>query len=176
MSSKVRLALAALGLAAGTGCAPTSKQGASGDSDWRDSGPPSISALTWSCDSGAATWKFQVDTAGWTGGGALWMAEDATRVERHGLSSVSAASDGSTDRLTTSLSVVADWRYAVEGSSTVWRCAEQEQISFLAVVYTRDGADRADCRTWGANPGLWDTLEDVPDCATVLPDTGDTGA
>ena len=145
------------------------------DSAWLSTEAPEIVAITASCDPAFATWSFQVDTTGWTGGGALWMAERGDRVERHGLSSVSAAADGSTDRLSLSLSAVADWRYAVEGSSTAWRCVDEDALSFQITVYTRDGADRADCRTWGADPSLWDRLDEVPDCATVLEDADDTG-
>lgn len=112
-----------------------------------------------------------MDTAGWTGGGALWMAKTSDHVERHGLPSVSAAADGSTDRLSLSLAVVADWRYVAEGSSTVFRCAEQEQVSFDLVIYTSDGSERTDCRAWGADPDLWSELDDVPDCDQLLIDT-----
>lgn len=163
--------------ALGLGCTPTPTPATGEDSGSISAIAPSITALTWSCDGAAAEWSFQVDTAGWTGGGALWMAKDADRVERHGLASVSAAADGSTDRLSLSLGVVADWRYASEGSSTAFRCSEQDIVTFDLVVYTRDGSERSDCRAWGADPELWARLDDVPDCETLLVDTGatDTG-
>lgn len=137
------------------------------------SDPPEIQVLSWSCDAAAATWDFQVETRYWTGGGTVWMARDPDRVERHRVPSVSAEADGSADRLELGLDVVADWRYAVSGSSTAWRCAEADRLSFQVAVYTVDG-DRADCRTWGADPALWSRVDDVADCETVL-EVEDTG-
>ena len=171
-ASELRLVALAAALA---GCVPQGGTSPAADSsDFYDQAP-AITELTWTCDAAAASWSFQVNTTGWTGGGALWIAERGDRVERHGMSSVSAAADGSTDHLSLTLGSVADWRYAVEGSSTAWRCADQPALSFEIAVYTRDGSARADCRTWGADPSLWDRLDEVPDCATVLEDTGDAG-
>lgn len=139
---------------------------------------PAITNLEWSCDPSAATWSFALDASAWTGGGNLWMAKDPDRVERHRVPSVSAEGDGSADRLSLTLSTVADWRYQTSGASTVWRCAEEAALSFQIAIYTSDGDDRADCRTWGADPMLWDRVDDVTDCANVLEvadDTADTG-
>ena len=128
---------------------------------------PAITALDWRCDPAEASWTFAVEADAWTGAGTLWLAKDADRYEKHRVPSVSAEADGSADRLELTLATVADWRYQVSGASTAWRCAEAEALSYQIVVYTRDGADRADCRTWGDDPALWDTLDDVPDCATL---------
>ncbi len=160
------------------GCAGVSKpSGETADSDpARET--PAITALTWACDAAEPSWSFEVEASAWTGGGTLWMAKDAGRVERHKIPSVSAEADGSGDRLSLTLSVVADWRYQTSGASTAWRCADQELLSYQIAVYTSDGDDRADCRTWGDDPLLWDRLDDVGDCATVLEtaDTADSGA
>ena len=159
-------------LLAGCGSLPTAK---SGDTSALDTPTaPVIQTLTWSCDAQSATWKFEVDTAGWTGGGALWMARDSDRVERNALSSVTEAADGSTDKLELQLTVVNDWRYAVSGTSTGWRCSDADALDFLAVVYSTDGSTVTDCRKWGADTSLWDTVS-VPSCDVTL-QSGDTGS
>lgn len=136
---------------------------------------PTISAVTWSCDPDAAEWSFAEDTLGWTGGSALWMTTDVDRVERHGMGSVKAAADGSTDHLELSLGVVSDWRYAVWGSTTGWRCSDEPDLSFLIMIYTETGGDQADCRTWGASADIWASIPDGPTCDTPLDTgTGDT--
>jgi len=134
---------------------------------------PSITQLDWSCDVQDASWAFSANADAWTGGGTLWMARDADRVEKHRVPSTAAAVDGSSDHLALNLSVVADWRYQVSGSSTAWRCSDQDLLSFQLAIYEADGSERADCRGWGADPELWSALDDVPDCDTLL--VADTG-
>lgn len=155
------------------GCATTAAEGEAEETA-TEATAPSITALAWSCDPAEASWLFTVETDAWTGAGALWMAEDAGRWERHRVPSVSAEADGSRDRLELQLSTVADWRYQVSGSSTAWRCAEAEALSFQLAVYTRDGDERADCRVWGADPTLWDRLDEVPDCAELWEEPADS--
>lgn len=134
---------------------------------------PSVTQLDWACDAQDARWSFTADTDAWTGGGSLWIAKNSDRVEKHRVPSTTAAVDGSSDHLALTLSVVADWRYQVSGSSTAWRCSDQDALSFQLAIYDADGGARADCRSWGADPELWSRLDDVPDCDTLL--EADTG-
>ena len=135
---------------------------------------PAITAVTWSCDVDSATWSFAVDTTGWTAGGVLWITADVDRAEKHSMPSTKAASDGSTDHLELSLGVVSDWRYAVWGSTTGWRCIDEPELSFLVGIYAEDGSGQADCRTWGASADIWAQIPGGPTCDTPL-ETGDTG-
>ncbi len=139
-------------------------------------GTPSITELQWGCEVEASQWRFAITTAHWTGGGRIYMAREPTVIEEHRVRSVGAEPDGSADTLELELDIVADWRDAVGGSSTRWRCDDTDTLTFLAAVYTPDGESRADCRVWGADVLLWDSTEAVEGCQTVLedPDTGST--
>lgn len=159
------------------GCAQSPVPAATDSAGAAEAGRPDplITSVTLSCDAADAAWSLEVLADAWTGGGNLWMARDTSRVERHRVPSVAAEADGSGDRLSLGLTVVADWRYQVSGSSTAWRCADAEELSFLVAIYTTDGDGRADCRTWGRDPTLWERTEDVTACDTVL-EQEDTGS
>ena len=129
---------------------------------------PELSALSLSCDAAAESWSLSATATAWTGGGALWVTRDQSYVERHGVPSVSAASDGSKDTLKLTLAIVADWRYASSGSSTAFRCPDEPALSFLFVIYSTDGSTKPDCRVWGAAPEGWTEVPDVPTCDTLL--------
>lgn len=168
--------LAGLALLAWGGCGPTEKVDLSAPE--LDRPAPEIEEVSVSCSVEDAAWSIAVDTVGWTGGGRLWMALAAASAERHVLPSVSAASDGSTDRLRLDLGVVADWRSAEPGSTTRWRCAQEAELSFLLTVLSSDGAETADCRFWGADLDLWSEVSGAPACDRPLQgdDTGDTAS
>ena len=136
-------------------------------------GDPEITAVQWGCDLEESVWAFEMTTAQWTGGGRIFMAAEPDLVEEHRIRSTGAAADGSTDSLSLELDIVADWRDAVGGASTRWRCDDEESLTFLATVFTADGSSRGDCRVWGADPALWDET-DIEGCETMLeePDTG----
>lgn len=136
--------------------------------------PPQITAITWSCDIDAASWAFDVSTARWTGGGRVWLSQGGDPTEYHSAPSVRAAADGSTDALSLDLDVVADWRYASSGSSTRFRCDQEALLSFMVTVYTADGSEVADCRTWGASPEIWATIDGAHPCETALEIPADT--
>lgn len=138
-------------------------------------GSPLITEVSWGCDVEASEWTFTVLTEHWTGGGRLFIARDVDTIEEHRVRSVGAQADGSADKLSLSLDVVADWRDAVAGSSTQWRCDDLDALSFLVSIFTPDGSQRADCRTWGAAPLLWDDTEQLEGCQSVLEDD-DTGS
>lgn len=142
-----------------------------------DGPDPQIEAVRWSCDVEAGTWSFSIQTAAWTGGGEIWMAQNDDTVEVHRIRSVEAAADGSTDALALELESVADWRDAVSGRLTRWRCADEPVLTFQAVVFETTGQREVDCRSWGAEPLLWDTIEAAPGCETLLAlfDTGGGG-
>ena len=136
-------------------------------------GPPEITALDWGCDVDAEQWSFTVDTTWWTGDGRVWMSRGGDPSERHGLGSTRAASDGSTDHLVLTLGIVADWRDAVSGSTTRFRCDDADKLSYLVLVYTRDGGDVGDCRRWGDD--VWSEVDGAPGCDSVLESETDSG-
>jgi hypothetical protein len=123
--------------------------------------PATISDIAFGCDEKAATWTLVVDTQYWTAGGRLYMGRDATDVESHKVYSTSAAADGSSDHLELELGIVADFRDVVLGSTSAWLCADQPDLSFLVSVQLADGSDRADCRTWGVDPTIFEDPCDV---------------
>ena len=137
-------------------------------------GSPLITELSWGCTLEDSEWAFTVLTEHWTGGGRVFMARDVDSIEEHRIRSVGAQADGSADKLSLSLDIVADWRDAVAGASTQWRCDDLASLSFLVTIFTPDGSQRADCRTWGADPLLWDGTDRVEGCQTILEDA-DTG-
>jgi hypothetical protein len=174
MSSSARIA-AFLVATIGLGCVGHERfAGAEGEPLYTE--PPSISAIRWDCSSGDATWAFEVDTVHWTANGSLWLAQGADYVEKHAVRSVSAAHDGTWDELALELDIVADWREASSGSSTAFFCNDTtlEAISFRLVVYTPGSEDEADCRSWGADPELFDGVSGVASCELLWedPDTG----
>ncbi len=143
------------------------------------SDPPSISDIRWDCDSIDAIWSFEVDTLAWTANAELWMGQDTDYVERHAVRSTSAAHDGTWDQLALELDVVADWREASSGSSTAFFCnpTTLEAISFRLAVYTPGTEEQADCRSWGAQPSLFDGVDGAAACELLWeePDTAAEG-
>ncbi|NOY24844.1 MAG: hypothetical protein GXP62_03135 [Oligoflexia bacterium] len=125
--------------------------------------PPTISNIEWGCDVDLAQWSFLVDTAYWSGGAYLWLATDAKTWERHTIYSQAAAADGSTDQLGASLDVVTDWRDAVSGSSTRFRCQDEADLAFQVTIYDRYGTEATDCQRWGVD-GVLDEIGDVFAC------------
>jgi len=133
---------------------------------------PAITAVTVECDAERAAWSFTVDTTGWTGNGQVLLSSDGDYVERHPLDSVSAAADGSTDRLDLDLDVVSDWRDVSEGSTTAFNCATPDLLGVLR-VYERTGDEVADCRIFGEQPDRWAAWEPDTACTqAVVEDTG----
>jgi hypothetical protein len=117
-----------------------------------DTAAPILEALEVTCDGDAPRWTIEARTRGWTTGGLLAWSVDGTYRETHPLASVSAARDGSTDRLQLTLDVAADWRDAATGSRTAFAC---EQPGLAAVVHIRDGDALVDCRSFGEDPARW---------------------
>ncbi len=137
---------------------------------------PSISEIRWDCTIEDATWAFEVDTVNWTANGTLWLATAPDYVEQHAVRSISAAHDGSWDLLSLELDIVSDWRDASSGSSTAFLCdtATVEAMGYRLAIYTPGSEDLADCRSWGADPTLFDGIEGVAACDQLWepPDTG----
>ena len=123
--------------------------------------PATIAEIAFGCDEKAATWTLVVDTEHWTAGGRLYMGMDATDVESHRVYSSSAAADGSADHLELELGIVADFRDVSLGSTSAWLCSDQPALSYLVSVQLADGSDRADCRTWGVDPTIFEEPCDV---------------
>ena len=84
---------------------------------------PEIQSIEWGCLYDESKWTFRITTAGWTGNGNVWMANDDT-IEKHRIYSTGAARDGSEDILELELEISADWRDAQPGKSTRWRCRD----------------------------------------------------
>ncbi len=153
-------------LGCNVGFAPTSPDDA-------DYAVPVITSASVVCDPERPRWEFEIETSAWTGNGKVLLSADGVYFERHPMGSVSAAADGSTDRLELKLDVTADWRDVTEGDSTVFNCGDTALVGVME-VYTRDAAERADCRGFGAPPERWADWEPDTACATPLetPDTG----
>jgi hypothetical protein len=126
-------------------------------------------ALT--CDPASATWSAVAITDAWTGSGRLWWSADGDYRERHTLPSVSAARDGSDDRLLLELAIVPDWRDAAPNTRTWFNC-ETPGLAAVLQVLARDGRTVSDCVALGDSPERWGTWD--PEVACVTPDTGDT--
>lgn len=139
-----------------------------GTSDPFQEGMPTIRSVAWACDVDAAEWTFEVETERWTGGGRLWMTREHDRVEDHRFYSDEADPDGAWDRLSLELDVATSWQEASGGSSTAWRCADAEDLSFLLVVYGPRGSNEADCRRWGPRSEDFALHEALPACDTLL--------
>ena len=135
---------------------------------------PQIEALSVECDSIDGEWIFRIQTTGWTGGGRLYMARDATTVEQHKIGSTEASASGQWDCLIEELDVSEDWTLAQSGSSTRWLCSDETSLSFLVQVDDARAEDVADCATWGADPSLWSEVDGVEDCEEILQPTGET--
>ncbi len=137
---------------------------------------PQISAIRWDCSSEDATWDVEVDTVNWTANGHIWLATASDYVEQHAIRSTKAAHDGTWDELALELDIVSDWRDANAGSSTAFLCdpPTTEAISFRLAVYTPGSGEQGDCRSWGADPELFDRIDGVPACELIWepPDTG----
>lgn len=148
------LAACAGGKDADTGIDPTTR-------------PPAITAASVECTSEDAQWRIEVTTDAWTGNGQLLLSTDGAYVERHPLYSKSASADGTSDRLDLTLSIEPDWRDVTLGSSTVFNCHELDLAGVLR-VFTRDGAEVADCRAFGTAPERWAEWSAGTACETVL--------
>jgi hypothetical protein len=146
------------------GCGGPDGHAPVGDPPWPPEAWPEITAISAECDVYASEWTFEVKTMYWTGSGRLWLATTVERAERHALPSVEAEADGSADRLKLTLDVVRDWRNAVSGSSTAYRCGQAEALSYLVQVYTPDGEEVADCRSWGFDPEIWSAVDGSAAC------------
>jgi hypothetical protein len=98
----------------------------------------------------------------------LWVAREPETAESHRIYSVEADAAGSWDRLELTLAVAAEWQDAVSGSSTRWLCQDQDDLTFLLVVYTAQGSEVGDCRIWGADPARMAWVEGAEPCDTSL--------
>ena len=141
---------------------------------------PSITDIDGTCSVDAQTWTFDVTTNAWTANGNLYLAADTLYLERHPLTSIEAAADGTADHLQAQVAIQADWRDASPGSATAFQCnpSTWETLNFRVVVYTPGTSDVGDCRSWGPAPSNFDSFSSVPPCDLAWePDTGgDTGA
>ncbi|MFZ5477789.1 MAG: hypothetical protein ACOZNI_13520 [Myxococcota bacterium] len=139
-----------------------------------DTPVPALVEASVACDDVEARWTVRAVTDAWTGNGDVWLSKDGVYVETHPLTSSEAEWDGSRDTLELTLSVKADWRDVSEGSSTAFNCDEPGLAGVLR-VFTRTGAEVADCRAFGEDPSRWATWDAEVACDEVLPeDTGVT--
>jgi hypothetical protein len=116
--------------------------------------PATIASVAFGCDDEG--WRLVVDTEHWTYGGRLYMGSESASIESHRVYSTSAAADGSSDHLELELGIVADFRDAQPGSTSAWLCSDAPELSYLVTVLLADGSDRADCRTWGVDPAIFE--------------------
>lgn len=138
-------------------------------------GDPVISSLSWECDAKASRWRVELETERWTNGGRYYMARDADTIERHNVPSIEADGEGAWDELRLTLDIVADFRDASPSSSTAYLCSDIDALSYLVTIQAPDGSGRTDCRTWGADPEIFDN-DDIGLCETVFVPPEDTGS
>jgi hypothetical protein len=127
---------------------------------------PAITAAAAACDVDDAQWAFSAQADAWTGNGEVVLSDDGDYVEHHPMYSTTAASDGSSDTLALTLTIVADWRDAVAGTSTAFNC--DAPLAGVLRIYTRDGADVADCRAFGEEPSRWQNWDPDVACEAVI--------
>ncbi len=139
--------------------------------DEKSPGPPSIVAASYACNSLTARWTFLVDTDAWTGNGQVVLSDDGNYIEVHPLRSLEAAADGSSDRLTLELGVVADWRDVSPGSSTAFNCNEPG-LAGLIRIFATDGQTPTDCRIFGED--RWASWNFNYSCTTPLEEDSGT--
>lgn len=150
-------------------CVPSPAPGTP-PTDPLDGPDPSLVGVTWACDVDTGSWTFTLEADAWTGGGLVYMGTDAATMEEHRVRSVEAAAEGDADRLELILAIVADWRDAAPGSSTRWRCVDEDELAFQAAIYEVTGETVTDCRFWGTQPELWQVVGDgISDCTAPLP-------
>ena len=141
------------------GCGPLSA--IQNDAEQVTWGDPAIVAGTLECSLTEEEWVLSVETNSWAGGGNLLMTVDGEYVESHAVFSVGAASDGTYDKLSLSLAIKADWRDAIEGSSTAFLCAED--VAALFKLESMEG-DIVECAYFGADSALFDLSNSRSDC------------
>jgi len=124
--------------------------------------PPAIDSFDVSCDVDAAKWTIDVMASSWTTGGEVLLTVDGIYAELHDVTSQQVAADGSSDHLSLTMNIVADWREATGNAQTAFLCADDPALRF--VIYDLDGKI-SDCRNWGENQAALDTVEDIPPCA-----------
>jgi hypothetical protein len=128
------------------------------------------------CDPERPRWTFDVEASAWTGNGQVLLSTDGAYIERHGMSSITAAADGTSDTLELKLDIVSDWRDVDATQDTVFNC-EEPGLAGVLRVYTRTGDAVADCRSFGEDTARWDTWEPDTACATPLePDDSGSAA
>ncbi len=133
-------------------------------------GAPHLVDHALTCDPAGATWSVVLVTDAWTGGGRLWWSADGDYRERHTVPSVSAARDGTDDRLVLELGIVPDWRDASPGSSTWFNC-ETPGLAPVLQVFARDGRTVADCIALGDEPARWTEWDPAVACESDAADT-----
>ncbi len=136
-------------------------------------GAPQLIAHVLTCDPESATWSVVLVADAWTGGGRLWWSTDGDYRERHTVPSVSAARDGTDDRLVLELDIVPDWRDASPNSSTWFNC-ETPRLAPILQILARDGRTVADCLALGDDPARWDDWDPAVACADDPSDTAPT--
>ncbi len=132
---------------------------------------PTITEMVVECESNQ--WSINVRTENWTGNGLLWLS-DGERYERHSLYSISASPDGSSDRLRSQLTVIADWRDVQSSRTTGFDCSDIDDLGIFAIVRHPQSYAVSSCAEYIDNEqfyttptlSLWDTVP-LPDCPDV---------
>lgn len=139
-----------------------------------EGGPPAITGLDLQCDPASDRFSLRVRTDAWAGSARLWLGQGIDAVEFHRGASVAAAADGSADCLQLTLAAAEDPEEARPDATTRFRCTDFADLSVLVSVTALDASTVTDCRSFGADPTLWERVPQGPACATPLTpeDTG----
>ena len=114
---------------------------------------PTISSVSVSCED--RVWTVETETDGWTGNGLLWLATDE-RYERHSIYSISADPEGTSDRLRTQLSVVADWRDQQSSTSTGFDCGDLTTLGIFIAIRHPESFAVSDCAEYSTEEAFMD--------------------
>ena len=126
---------------------------------------PAILSWEWACDSELDQWTISITTDGWTSNGHVWIS-DTLETEKHYIQSIGAPADGSSDHLEITLDVAADWRDAQAGTSTRFRCSQEEDLHFLSTVLHPETGGITDCVKSGSLD--WSAIEGAPLCEDTI--------
>lgn len=125
---------------------------------------PVIEFIELVCDAERGKWEMTLKATAWTGGAASAWTIDGEYVETHKLSRKNWKADGTGETLEMSLSIAEDFRDV--GGGTLFTCSTDP--NGVLVLYDTLGYV-SDCRSWGPEPEIFDSVPDTPAaCDTLL--------
>ena len=125
--------------------------------------PPVIESIDLKCDADRGKWEMTLVATAWTGGAASAWTVDGEYVEIHQLARKSWRADGTRETLELNLSIADDFRDV--GGGTVFTCTTDP--NGVLILYDTE-QKWSDCRAWGPEPQIFESIEDTPTCDILL--------